>query len=336
MPEVLTQDPSFGASFVIGAGFMAGQAQVDNRALKREFLTPATMATLIQMARDIYPLEQVQDESYAQAVKGYDNEKAAPGVEMGISALNAAAHGKGCADYVNFRWARDRVSVLRAIADSAFFQQIRGGLVTGLYNQNAVWPIFAVKNDSYSAGGYIDYGFDDIGDITGLVYVDVEGTEHDQKARILQDECRHDPRRGFISGFEFEMLILGLPIMVIFFDRSACGREFTTALGHDKKVVGMWIVGKDMPQETNRITLKHEVKAPHGLPVTDVYFDDHPNDVAKRNHVYMQDAAVYEAVGATLPYPLTQDLETNRMSANTRDRDVNAHGRTHDIANPFV
>ena len=39
---------------------------------------------------------------------------------------------------------------------------VRGGLVTGLYNQKAVWPIFGYEGSSFEFGGYIDRGFDDI------------------------------------------------------------------------------------------------------------------------------------------------------------------------------
>jgi hypothetical protein len=39
---------------------------------------------------------------------------------------------------------------------------VRGGLVTGLYNQKEVWPLFGYEGESYSQGGYIDRGFDDI------------------------------------------------------------------------------------------------------------------------------------------------------------------------------
>ena len=51
-------------------------------------------------------------------------------------------------------------------------------------------------------------------------------------------------------------------------------------------MAGMWIVGEDMPQETNRITLDPVVKDKHGMPVASVHFDDHPNDVAMRDHAY--------------------------------------------------
>jgi choline dehydrogenase-like flavoprotein len=72
-----------------------------------------------------------------------------------------------------------------------------------------------------------------------------------------------------------------------------------------------------------------------------VNFDDHPNDMAMRNHAYAQGAAVYDAVGAvrtfpTPPYPSTHNLGTNRMSERPRDGVVNKWGQTHDIANLFI
>ena len=69
------------------------------------------------------------------------------------------------------------------------------------------------------------------------------------------------------------------------------------------RMAGMWLVGEDMPQETNRITLDPKAKDKFGMPVASVHFDDHPNDIAMRNHAYKQGAAVYEAVGATVTYP---------------------------------
>ena len=157
---LLSRSAAAGTSFVVGASFVAATDAA--WALETEVLKPETMATLIQMARDIYPHDHVGDEFYAAAVKGYDTPDAAPGIEAGITALNAAAQGKGHADYLSMGWERDRVDILRGMEESAFFQQIRGGLVTGLYNQKAVWPLFGYEGESYSKGGYIDRGFDDI------------------------------------------------------------------------------------------------------------------------------------------------------------------------------
>ena len=160
-------------------------------------------------------------------------------------------------------------------------------------------------------------------------------------AGIVQDEARHDPSRGFVGGFELETLSLGLPFMAAFLDPGGWGREFTTALDSYENMAGMWIVGEDMPQETNRVTLNHDVKDKFGLPVADVHFDDHPNDRAMRAYAYKKGAEIYDAVGATRtfptpPYPSTHNLGTNRMSENPRDGVVNRWGQTHDIANLFI
>ena len=54
------------------------------------------------------------------------------------------------------------MKLLQGMEDSAFFQTVRGGLVTGLYNQKEVWPLFGYEGESFSKGGYINRGFDDI------------------------------------------------------------------------------------------------------------------------------------------------------------------------------
>ncbi|MEO9649796.1 MAG: GMC family oxidoreductase [Roseobacter sp.] len=160
-------------------------------------------------------------------------------------------------------------------------------------------------------------------------------------AGIVQDESRHDPERGFVGGYELETLSLGLPFMAAFLDPGAWGREFTSALDSYENMAGMWIVGEDMPQETNRVTLNHEVKDQWGIPVVNVHFDDHPNDIAMRTHAYQQGQAIYDAVGATRtfptpPYPSTHNLGTNRMSEDPRDGVVNKWGQTHDVENLFI
>lgn len=160
-------------------------------------------------------------------------------------------------------------------------------------------------------------------------------------AGIVQDEARHDTKRGFVAGYELETLSLGLPFMAAFLDPGAWGREFTTALDSYENMAGMWIVGEDMPQEKNRVTLHGSAKDKYGIPVANVHFDDHPNDIAMREHAYRQGASIYEMAGATrsfptTPYPSTHNLGTNRMSDKARDGVVNKYGQTHDIKNLFV
>ena len=138
-----------------------------------------------------------------------------------------------------------------------------------------------------------------------------------------------------------ETLSLGLPFMAAFLNPGAWGRSFTTAIDGYPNMAGMWLVGEDLPQETNRVTLDPVAKDANGMPVASVHYDDHPNDIAMRNHAYQQGAAVYDFVGATRtfptpPYPSTHNLGTNRMSEKPRDGVVNKYGQTHDIRNLFV
>ena len=158
--DLLKRASAAGATLVVGAGFMAASDAA--WAMETVALKPETMATLVQMARDIYPHDQVGDLYYAIAVKGYDTQEAAGGIEEGIAKLNAAAQAAGHDSYLAMGWERERVDILRGMESDGFFQQIRGGLVTGLYNQKAVWPIFGYEGASFEFGGYIDRGFDDI------------------------------------------------------------------------------------------------------------------------------------------------------------------------------
>src|SRR5690606_27574365 len=134
-------------------------------------------------------------------------------------------------------------------------------------------------------------------------------------AGIITDEAVNDPSRGFVGGYELETLSLGLPFMAAFLEPGAWGRDFAWAMEQYAHMAGMWIVGEDMPQEQNGVTLHPEEKDQFGLPIPNVHFDDHANDVAMRNHAYKQGRAVYEAVGAkrvyeTPPYPSTHNLGT--------------------------
>ena len=160
-------------------------------------------------------------------------------------------------------------------------------------------------------------------------------------AGIITDESIHDPSRGFVGGYELETLALGIPFMAAFLDPGGWGRSFTGALDMYENMAGLWIVGEDMPQESNGVTLNTDVKDQYGLPAPNVHFTNHPNDNAMRNHAWGQAKKLYDSVGATRtyptpPYPSTHNLGTNRMSAKPRDGVVNKWGQTHDIDNLFV
>ncbi|HET9976322.1 MAG TPA: GMC family oxidoreductase [Burkholderiaceae bacterium] len=181
--------------------------------------------------------------------------------------------------------------------------------------------------------------------MTGSVYAAFKQPVHMYRgttmAGIIQDEARHDTRRGFAGGYEMETLSLGVPFMAAFLDPGAWGEDFAWWMEHYTHMAGMWLVGEDMPRETNRVTLNDKVKDKYGNPAPNVHFDDHANDTAMRDHAFAQGEKVYKAAGAirtyrTPPYPSTHNLGTARMGRDAKDSVCNSFGQTHDIANLFI
>lgn len=157
---LLSRAVAAGALAVAGPGFIAAPDAA--WAVEVTAISEHDMATLLQMARDIYPHDRVGDRFYAVAIKSYDTPEQKQMVAEGIAALDAAARQAGFDTYLAAGWEDERVAILRSIQDTPFFQTVRGGLVTGLYNQKDVWPIFGYEGESFSQGGYIARGFDDI------------------------------------------------------------------------------------------------------------------------------------------------------------------------------
>jgi hypothetical protein len=132
-----------------------------------ETLQPDTFATLVQMSRDIYPHARLEDKFYAAAVSVLDaaakaGEDVKSTLEDGVAALDEAAIKAKSGKYLAIDSEEDRTSLLNDIESSAFFQKVRGNLVTGIYNNKEVWPLFGYEGESASKGGYINRGFNDV------------------------------------------------------------------------------------------------------------------------------------------------------------------------------
>jgi choline dehydrogenase-like flavoprotein len=181
--------------------------------------------------------------------------------------------------------------------------------------------------------------------LTGSVYSRFERPVRmwrgETMAGVIADESDHREDRDFVGGYYMETLSLGPAFLAAFIDPGAWGPDFTEAMDAYEHTAGIWLVGEDMPQPGNRVTLNPAMTDQHGLPVPDVHFDDHPNDVAMREHAWAAGAAVHEEVGGlghvrTPPYPATHNLGTARMSDRPEDGVVNRWGQAHDVPNLFV
>jgi choline dehydrogenase-like flavoprotein len=180
---------------------------------------------------------------------------------------------------------------------------------------------------------------------TGVVYAQfsdqVNMHRGEAMAGIVNDESRHDPSRGFVGGYYLELIAQGLPSFTTFMEPGGWGRDFTSRVEAYTRTAAAWICGEDMPQESNRVTLSDTLTDRLGLPAPVVHYDDHPNDLAMREHAYRQAEAMYRAVGAERVFrapamPSGHNMGTARMSASPQTGVVNQFGQTHDVANLFV
>ncbi len=149
--EFLATSGAGAAALSVGAGMIA--CPKGAWALSVEHLKPETMQTLVQLARDIYPHDRLADKYYAGAVEGYDEQAGADAdlkalIEDGVAALDALAGARHGTRYVGVGWESDRLDLLRQFEGGAFFQKIRGGLVTGIYNNTEVWELLGYEGPS--------------------------------------------------------------------------------------------------------------------------------------------------------------------------------------------
>lgn len=182
--------------------------------------------------------------------------------------------------------------------------------------------------------------------MTGTVYAIMPGPVHfhrgTQMAGIVTDESRHDPTRGFVAGYEIETLPgFGLSAIAGNIPGGRWGPDYAADIEMYDHMAGMWLVGEDLPQEKNGVTLHGSEKDQYGLPAPIVHFEDHANDIAMRNHAYKTGNAIYDAVGATRsfelpPFPSTHNLGTCRMSSAAKDGVCDASGKAHDVDNLYI
>src|SRR5277367_5656922 len=105
---------------------------------------------------------------------------------------------------------------------------------------------------------------------------------------IVMDEARLDTKRGFVGGYNLELLPQGLPSFATNLLPGEWGRDRASVIDNYVNLAGVWIIGEDMARDTNRITLHPDRKDKFGMPIPNVHVDDHPNDLAMQQHGFQQ------------------------------------------------
>ena len=121
-------------------------------------LSTADAATLLAMVRTILPHDKLDDLAYAQVVQAVDQQahsdsKFAAVIQDGLQQLGPD-FGKNAE--------AQRVETLKKIESSEFFQTMRQKSVEILYATTFAYSYFGYEGESFSKGGYLFRGFNDL------------------------------------------------------------------------------------------------------------------------------------------------------------------------------
>lgn len=151
---------------------MTGQPDIDEVSLGAD-----DRANLVKLLRTAYPHPQFPDGPYertADAILQQVGESTwhCTLLSRGLRTLDGAAGG-------SFRDLDDDAAtkLLERIADAEFFVFIRGVTVPILYGDNEVWDSLGYEGESFSKGGYLHRGFDDLDWLPNPRIEEYEGPE---------------------------------------------------------------------------------------------------------------------------------------------------------------
>lgn len=177
--------------------------------------------------------------------------------------------------------------------------------------------------------------------IIGLMPGEVNMHKGTQCAGVIRDEIRHDTSRGFSGGFQMHTVSLGPEYLVNNINPAGWGEDYADIMENYKNFAGMIVMGEDLPQEDNRITLHPGKKDSNGLPVPVVTYNNHANTTAMLDYAKNVGKRLYESLGATQVFTIekfgaTHNMGVARMGNDPATSVCNPWGQTHDVDNLFV
>jgi hypothetical protein len=119
-----------------------------------------TTATIIVVARTMYPHDALPDGVYARvgeklAEAGREDPEAARTIEDGVSGVN---RGRPFAELSD----DEQLERLKGIEGSEFFELVRSTAVTEIYSDERTWQLLGYEGPSFDKGGYLNRGFNDL------------------------------------------------------------------------------------------------------------------------------------------------------------------------------
>lgn len=139
--------------------FLAALTSSHSWALEAKNLNELQAKTLLNMAKALYPHEGLEDVVYALLVKDIDQACNDPQtfemVTVGVENLNQSNLFFDLSE-------QEQYLKLVEIEGSPFFNKVQKQCLTSLYNNEVAYKHFGYEGASYSKGGYLLRGFDDL------------------------------------------------------------------------------------------------------------------------------------------------------------------------------
>jgi hypothetical protein len=155
-------------SFVGAVGVLTGVIALANPlaallpsrawAVELQVLSSAEAAALLALIRSIAPHDTLDDSAYALVVKAVDGDAAASAEARAELKSGLASLGEAFSTVPE----EARVFRLKAIESGAFFQSVRIKTLMVLYSNPITWAHFGYEGESFSKGGYLLRGFNDL------------------------------------------------------------------------------------------------------------------------------------------------------------------------------
>jgi hypothetical protein len=156
-----------GAMAVVGTAVatsgLAAESNAAEQALpKLSILKPDEAQTLLQVTRQIFPHRTLGDAPYWDVVGQLDAAaQADPSVAKMLSDGVAQLDSSQGSKFVELN-DKEKVEALKSIDTTPFFQKVRGVELQTLYSDPAVFKAMGYQGASYSIGGYLHHGFNDL------------------------------------------------------------------------------------------------------------------------------------------------------------------------------
>ena len=165
---------------------------------------------------------------------------------------------------------------------------------------------------------------------------------------MSQEFYETDATRGFVRGYSFEitrgMGAVGTALSGMSNGSLPWGADHHRVYADFfNRTTGMVVIGEDLPEASNRVTLDPDLCDANGIPAPKIHYRLSENSEKMLAHAVARGREVLEAAGARetsaqapLPFAGWHLMGTARMGTDPERSVVNEWGRSHDVRNLFV